>query len=156
MFSIFIMITLVYHVTLSLDVYCVTLIMVTLMAIFRGIFGVVQTKRFVFLYFSFYVVVYVLFLVPSKVWGILNLYDNDWGTSDRSGRKAYIIKALHALIWAVFIVLFYVVVGIKHLLSDQQLARPLTLYMLVICIGFLVFLFIHWGIYSRKSLLPKC
>lgn len=148
--------TLVFYVTQSLDVYCVTLIMVSLMAIIRAIFGAIQTKRFVFLYFSFYVIVYVLFVVPSKIWGIINISDNDWGTSDRSGRKAYICKALHALIWAVFIVLFYIAVGIKHILNGEELTRSITLYVLIACFGFLALLFIHWAVYSRQFLLPKC
>lgn len=75
-FPFFILATLIWFITLSLDVYCIIVIMIITMGIVRGLIGVIRTRKLVYFYYTFYVVLYVLFLVPSKIWAILTLWNN--------------------------------------------------------------------------------
>jgi hypothetical protein len=66
------------------------------------------------------------------------------------------MKAIHALVWAVFFIAFYIGFGIKHAVSGQSVSRPATLYVFYGCLAFIVLLFVHWLIYSNFFLIPKC
>lgn len=155
-FPFFILATLIWFVTVSFDIYCIICTMIILMGTIRGIIGVIRTRRLVFFYYTFYVFFYVLFLVPSKVFAFLTIWDNEWGTSSRLGRTSPVMKAIHALIWAVFFVCFYVAIGIKHAVTDGKVRQPATLWVFYGVIAFTVLLFVHWLIYSRFILFPRC
>lgn len=152
----FILVTFIWFVTLSLDVYCIVIIMIILMGFIRGLIGVIRNCEEVYFYYAFYVILYALFLVPSKMFAMMTLWNNEWGTSSRLGRTSPICKAIHALIWAVFFIAFYIGIGVKHLVNGQKLTEPATKYMFFVCVGFMVFLAIHWQFYSRMTLLPRC
>jgi hypothetical protein len=92
--------------------------MVVIMGVFRAILGCLRTRDPIYLYYSFYIVLYVLFLIPCKIFGLFTLWNNEWGTSERLGRAAPVVKAIHALIWAVLFTAYYIAMGIKHLVSD--------------------------------------
>ena len=117
-FPFFIIATLVWFVAASFGNYCIIFIMVVIMGVFRAILGCLRTRDPIYLYYSFYIVLYVLFLIPCKIFGLFTLWNNEWGTSERLGRAAPVVKAIHALIWAVLFTAYYIAMGIKHLVSD--------------------------------------
>lgn len=124
------------------------------MGVIRSIFAIIRTGRLVFLYYSFYVVLYVLFLIPSKMFALITVWNNDWGTSARLGRASPILKAIHAIIWALFFIGYYIGIGVRHLVNNQQFKQVPTIYMFFACIGFMILLTIHWLYYSNCILLP--
>jgi hypothetical protein len=58
----------------------------------------------------FYSAIYMLFLVPTKLFAILTLWSTGWGTSVRSAVVNRWSQAIHAIIWAVGIVCTYVAI----------------------------------------------
>lgn len=84
------------------------------MGILRAAIGCIRAQDPIYIYYSFYVVLYVLFLIPCKIYGLLTLWDNEWGTSARLGRAAPVLKAIHALIWAVLFSIYYIGMGIRY------------------------------------------
>jgi len=56
---------------------------VVMMGAIRGLFGLFRTGDFRFLHYGIYVFLYILFLIPCKLFAIITLWNNDWGTSTR-------------------------------------------------------------------------
>jgi hyaluronan synthase len=156
-FPFFIIATLIWFVTVSIDIYCIIVIMMILMGVIRSFFAIIRTGKLVFLYYSFYVVLYVLFLIPSKMWALITVWNNDWGTSARMARISGVIKAIHALVWAAFFIAYYVAIGIKHFYyGNVDFKQVPTLYVFIGSIVFMIVLYMHWLVYSECFLLPAC
>lgn len=58
------------------------------------------------MHYGIYVFLYILCLIPSKLWAIITLWNNDWGTSSRFQRYQNYIKAIHAIVWSIGFVIY--------------------------------------------------
>lgn len=116
----FIILTLVWFVTDSIDMLLVIYSFIIVMGTIRGMFGIIRTCRFQFLHYSVYVFLYILFLIPCKLWALLTLWNNEWGTSSRFVRYQNVLKAIHAIVWAVCITLYLLAFLVKFFAFDKE------------------------------------
>lgn len=72
----FILATLVWFVTRNLDLMLIVFAFIVLMGTIRASFGLTRTCRFEFLHYSMYVFIYILFLIPCKLWGLLTVWNS--------------------------------------------------------------------------------
>jgi len=54
------------------------------------------------LHFGLYVFIYVFILIPSKLWAIATVWDNDWRTSNRYAKYHVLMKSAHVVVWLAF------------------------------------------------------
>lgn len=105
--------TIVYALSFrSLDLLVLVPVIAIVVGGLRAAWALVNTLRSEFVYYGFYSVVYMLFLVPTKLFAILTLWSNDWGTSVRSAVVNRWSRAVHAVAWAVGVVGAYLAVGL--------------------------------------------
>lgn len=116
----FIIITLVWFVTFSVNLLFVIFSFIIIMGTIRGMFGFFRTGQIQFFHYSMYVFLYILFLIPSKLWALVTLWNNEWGTSSRFIRYQNILKAMHAIVWAVGLILYLTAFLIKFLVFDKM------------------------------------
>lgn len=113
--------TIVYVLALrSLDLLLLVPIIAILVGLVRALWGVLHTRKVEFLYYTFYALIYMLFLVPTKLFAILTLWSNDWGTSVRSAVVNKLSRALHAFVWAFGVVAAYVGVIVWLAVSEES------------------------------------
>jgi len=86
----------------------------------RGMFGFFRTGQVQFFHYSMYVFLYILFLIPSKLWALVTLWNNEWGTSSRFIRYQNVLKAIHAIVWAIGLVLYLSVFFVKFMAFDKM------------------------------------
>lgn len=128
---------------------------IIIMGTIRGCFGIIRTCKFQFFHYSIYVFLYILFLIPSKIWAFITLWNNQWGTSSRLVRYQNILKALHAIIWAVCLIVYFLIFFIKFLAFDKDSVELGTILMSSICSVYALALIIHWNIWGNLFLIPK-
>jgi hyaluronan synthase len=107
----FICTTMIYVLAIKdLDVIVLVPIIAFIMSGLRAVWAIFNTGRLEFVYYVFYSAIYMLFLVPTKLFAILTLWSTGWGTSVRSAVVNRWSQAIHAIIWAVGIVCTYVAI----------------------------------------------
>jgi hyaluronan synthase len=150
----FIILTLVWFITSSLDEMMIVFFFLVFMGTFRGFFGFLRTGQPRFLHYGIYVFLYILCLIPSKLWAILTLWNNDWGTSARLQRLGNYIKAIHAIVWSIGFVIYITVYFLIYMIQGQKIT-PVTLYGALGALGYIIFLMIHWRIWGYMVLIPQ-
>jgi hyaluronan synthase len=78
-----IILTLIMSISKSINEMMIVFFFVILMGTLRGCLGLARTYQLRFLHYGIYVFYYILCLIPSKIWAIITLWNNDWGTSSR-------------------------------------------------------------------------
>ena len=58
----------------------IALLVTVAMGLLKSLYGVIKSKRFGFLYFYMYSVVYFLIIIPAKIGALVTLWDMKWGT----------------------------------------------------------------------------
>lgn len=58
----------------------IALLITVAMGLLKSLYGVIKTKRFGFLYFYMYSVVFFLTIIPAKISALVTLWDMSWGT----------------------------------------------------------------------------
>jgi hypothetical protein len=124
------------------------------MGTIRGLFGFLRTGQLRFFHYGMYVFLYILCLIPSKLWAIITLWNNDWGTSSRLVRYQNCLKALHALIWAVGLVIYIGIFFVKYLFVDKIKLTQSTSIAALVCLIFIIILVLHWNIWGILFLVP--
>lgn len=102
-----------------------------------------------------YVFLYIFFLIPSKLWGFITVWNTEWGTSSRLARYSNILRAIHALIWAVFFSAFLIFFLCKFIFIDKMTIDTPTYAVAAGCLGFVLLLVLHWAIWGRGFLVPR-
>jgi hypothetical protein len=124
------------------------------MGTFRGIFGFLRTGKVQFFHYSMYVFLYILFLIPSKLWALITLWNNEWGTSSRFIRYQNVLKGIHAIVWAIGLTLYMAIFFIKFLVIDKSSIGLSTGIMALSCLIYTLFLTIHWNLWGTYFLVP--
>lgn len=150
----FIIVTLVWFLNRSLDQMMIVFFFVVLMGSIRGLFGFLRTGQLRFLHYGIYVFYYMTCLIPSKLWAIVTLWNNDWGTSSRFQRYQSFIKGIHAIVWSIALAI-YISTFIIIYLVDKQKVTPETAYGALGALCYIVFLIVHWNIWGNFFLIPQ-
>jgi hyaluronan synthase len=141
----FLMATLLWYVSIA---NLTLMILVPTIAVILGLvrisFAIALTRQFKFIWYSWYTFLYMLFLLPCKLFAVLTLWDNDWGTSSRSVVVNRLSRAIHALVWAVGITCAYVGVSIWVAVDEHQSVQLATAIAALIVAGWLLLLFLGW------------
>ena len=74
-----------YKTTFELGIY---MIVVLLMGIIKSIYGVLMSNSYETGFYFMYVFIYVTTIFPAKLWALINIGDNSWGTVPRNGTMA--------------------------------------------------------------------
>jgi hypothetical protein len=119
----------------------------------RGFFGFLRTGQPRFMHYGIYVFLYITCLIPSKLWAIITLWNNDWGTSSRFQRYQSYIKAIHAIVWSIGFVAYIVTFIIIHLI-DKQKVTIATAYGALGALSYIFFLIVQWKIWGNFFLIP--
>lgn len=141
----FLIATLLWYVSIA---NLTLMILVPTIAVILGLvrisFAIALTREIKFLWYSWYTFLYMLFLLPCKLWAVLTLWDNDWGTSSRSVVVNRLSRAIHALVWAVCLTSAYVGVSIWVAVDKHESVELATGIAALIVAGWLSFLFLSW------------
>ena len=124
------------------------------MGTIRGFFGLLRTGQPRFMHYGIYVFLYITCLIPSKLWAIITLWNNDWGTSSRFLRYQTYIKSIHAIIWSIGFVA-YILTFIIIYLIDKQKVTIATAYGALGALSYIVFLIVQWNIWGKFCLIPS-
>lgn len=154
-YPVFILITLIFFVTFSIESLLIVFIFMVMMGTLRGLIGLARTGNLQFLHYSVYVFYYILFIIPCKLWAILTIWNNDWGTSSRLIRNKNIMKALHALVWAVVITIYYAIFFVKFLAFDKNSVNHFTLPVSSFWAAWVLILVFHWNTWGTCKFVPK-
>jgi hyaluronan synthase len=148
--------TIVYALSYrSLDMLVLVPVIAILVGGVRAAWAVLNTRRTEFVYYGFYSVVYMLFLVPTKLFAILTLWSNDWGTSVRSAVVNRWSRAIHAVVWAVGIVLAYLGVGLWLAVARKSQLSWTVAGVALAEIGVAVILVLWAFVYGLLVYLPR-
>jgi len=148
--------TIIYSISFrSLDLLILVPAITAIMGALRSGWGLLNTRRLEFVYYSFYSFVYMLFLVPTKLFAIATLWSNDWGTSVRSAVVNRLSRAVHALLWAVGIILAYLGVGLWLAIAKKSHLSWIVAGVALGEIGIAVFLILVWCTYGQLVYLPR-
>lgn len=83
-YSLIVTSSLIYILTLnSIRIICYYLLSIIIMNLVKGVYASVIEKNPVYMNYSMYGFVYILYVVPSKIYAGLTLSDTSWGTSSR-------------------------------------------------------------------------
>lgn len=150
--------TIVYALSFrSLDMLVLVPVIAVLVGGIRAGWAILNTRRIEFVYYGFYSIVYMLFLVPTKLFAILTLWSNDWGTSVRSAMVNRWSRAIHAVVWAVGIVLAYLGVGLWLAIGRESKLSWTVAGVALAEIGIFAILIVwsltygHWIYFPRKK-----
>ena len=148
--------TIIYSLSFrSLDLLILVPAIAAMMGALRASWGLLHTRRPEFVYYSFYSFIYMLFLVPTKLFAVATLWSNDWGTSVRSAVVNKFSRAIHALIWSVCIVLAYLGVGLWLAISQKSSLSWNVAGVVLGEIGIAVILILLWCTYGQLVYLPR-
>jgi hypothetical protein len=102
-----------------------------------------------------YVFLYIFFLIPSKLWAFVTVWNTEWGTSSRFARYSNIFRAIHALIWAVVFSGFLIFFFCKFIFIDKMAVEAPTLYVAAGCLAYVLLLSLHWATWGRGWKVPQ-
>lgn len=111
----FILISIFWFLTVSLDALLTLFSIICFMSILKSVLACLRAGSLKYMFFGFYCFLFMLFLLPSKLWGLMTVWHTEWGTSSRKKRSSNIQKALHALIWAVLFIGYWALFLTLHL-----------------------------------------
>ncbi len=128
----------------------------------RGFVGVMYEKDISYIYYSLYSMLYLLVLLPIKIWSVLTLSVSKWGTSGRNEKKNFCgrgcfnsnsyIDSMLPMLWffSVLTGLGYAVyVDVKHWEADKYLMYSIGLYILVLLLFYPLIIY-KFRRFSRK------
>lgn len=72
----------VYHQT-------IVVIVAFVIGTIKGVYGVVKTKNYGFLYFYMYSFIYYIIIIPAKIAALVTLWDTNWGTRGKMSNILY-------------------------------------------------------------------
>jgi hypothetical protein len=102
-----------------------------------------------------YVFLYIFFLIPSKLWAFITVWNTEWGTSSRFARYSNILKALHALVWAAVFSSFLIFFLCKFMFMDKMTINITTAAVAAGCLAYVILLALHWGTWGRGFKVPR-
>lgn len=141
----FLIATLLWYVSIA---NLTLMILVPTIAVILGLvrisFAIALTRQYKFIWYSWYTFLYMLFLLPCKLFAVVTLWDNDWGTSSRSVVVNRLSRAIHALVWAFCLTGSYVGVSIWVAVDEHQSVQLATAIAALIVAGWLLLLLIGW------------
>jgi hypothetical protein len=118
------------------------------MGVIRGLFGFFRTRDLRFMHYGIYVFLYISCLIPSKLWAIITLWNNDWGTSNRFQKHQNWINSIHAIVWSVSFVIYIGTYIVINFTSGQKIS-PLTAYGALGALCYIIILVVHWVIWGN-------
>lgn len=121
LYPFFLIATLLWYVSIAnLTLMILVPTIAVILGIVRIFYAFALTRKIKFFWYSWYTFLYMLFLLPCKLWAVLTLWDNDWGTSSRSVVVNRLSRAIHSLVWAFCLLGAYIGVSIWVAVDEKQ------------------------------------
>lgn len=114
----------------------------------RAVYGMILERDPIFLLFSFFGLLYFLFLLPSKLWSALTIGVNSWGTS---GRR--LIKITWIDCWPIIPWIGFVLYGVVRSAREYDFSKfPLLAWVCIAGTGLISILSVIIFVVRKKSL----
>ena len=135
----------------SVTIYIVIILSIGLI---KGIIATLITKNCEYLVYTLYSIVYLLLLIPAKLYALLTVTYITWGTSSRKKISFKLeFDFLFLLLWNILIAGLFIRVLVIHLVMAQtyNMYNYILLVCIIIIIMMFIFMFIYIHYYTSKK-----
>ena len=142
-------ISIILSTLIKCEVESVTIYIVIILSIglIKGIIATLITKNCEYLVYTLYSIVYLLLLIPAKLYALLTVTYITWGTSSRKKISFKLeFDLLFLLLWIILITGLFIRVIVIHLVMTQT--YTMYNYILLVCIIIIIMMFVCLFIYS--------
>ena len=125
-------------------------ILITL-GMIKSTYAYFVTKRFEHLFYFLYTFIYICICFPAKIWALININDNSWGTSTRKILKNDIsIDIFIPIIWNIVLLTGFILNINKHVHNNTQF-NDYTLIIIPFSLSIFFYFTLSIYIYTKRK-----
>jgi hyaluronan synthase len=127
------------------------LIIVFCIGLIKSVYGVINSNNYEYIFYFLYTLVYISLIIPAKLWSLININDNSWGTSSRKKIINNIsFNVIVPILWNLILVIGFVFNIYRGFINKTSFNE--YLYVIVpLIIWIFSFLLMSFYVYTNKS-----
>jgi hyaluronan synthase len=127
------------------------LVIVLGLGVIKSIYGVIVSGKIENMFYFLYVFIYVCVVFPSKLWALININDNSWGTSPRKFSDISVsIDIIVPIIWNILLI-GGVIYNIYNSIRSGFILMDFLLLFIVCGILFISFITMNIYVFTKRS-----